>query len=212
MLGWHLEGGGYAVDRTGTPDAISSPLSRFSCRPSDKLPSSASRSPKGSRARSPPRAHTHRLVLVLQATGGHIRHGRGRSGVLALRYSLPHNTKRASPRSRRAGTTQERRTGNGEKPALFRFRVARRKCRWGASPRARAASSRPSGWGRRIPVPESRDPPTLVPGTSCHFGLTAHTLPLPRAPASSIKGSSLPDETYTCLAPSFQPQRFSSRS
>lgn len=53
----------------------------------------------------------------------------------ATPYHTPRNA--ASPRSRRAGTTQERRTGNGEKPALFRFRVARRKCRWGASPAGR---------------------------------------------------------------------------
>lgn len=54
----------------------------------------ASRPPLGSLARALPRAHTHRLVLVLQATGGHIRHGRGCRGSLRAWLPSPHVLKR----------------------------------------------------------------------------------------------------------------------
>lgn len=124
------------------------------------------------------------------------------------RSATPYHTLRnaASPPSRRVGTTQERRTGDGEKPALFRFRVARRKCKWGAF--FAGARRSPSGWGRRIPGPG-------IPGPSDSG--SGYLLPLrthrPYSSSTSgsgfsTKGSSLPDETFTCLAPSFQPQRF----
>ena len=105
---------------------------RFSGSPAglqSKPPSSASRSPAGSPACVLPRVHTHRLVLVLQATGGHIRHGRGRSEISELRS--PHSTlpRALALRSLPAATTQVGRTGEGKRRARFRFRVARRK--WG---------------------------------------------------------------------------------
>lgn len=58
------------------------PPQAFSLKPSALAP----RSP----ARSSPRLHTHRFVLVLQAPGGHIRHGRGRAGISATRSPDPH--------------------------------------------------------------------------------------------------------------------------
>lgn len=122
---------------------------RFSGSPAglqSKPPSSASRSPAGSPACVLPRVHTHRLVLVLQATGGHIRHGRGRSEISEL--SSPHSTlpRALALRSLPAATTQVGRTGEGKRRARFRFRVARRK--WGGAllrRRKSVAYLRPSG-------------------------------------------------------------------
>lgn len=122
------------------------------------------------------RAHTHRLVLVLQTTGGHIRHGRGRSWVSALRYL--HRTIRnaAVRRSSKAGTTQAKRTGDRETSSLplpgCAPEVQVERISGGRAPMAR----RPLGGTGEFPFRESRDPGTPVPATSCHFVPTAHIL------------------------------------
>lgn len=75
------------------PDLISPPHLWFSCRPSDwnSLPQPSA--PHWTLQLGVlPRALTHRLVLVLQATGGHIRHSCGCSGVLELCDLSPHAT------------------------------------------------------------------------------------------------------------------------